>query len=346
MANGLSAALEIAPVQRLGDPIHAKFILSNQSDTDYNVLTWLTPLEKQLFSPSITVSYNGQPKSFDGRVVLRREPGPADYIVVPARGSVSATVDLSEVYAFNQAGTYEVRLATYLQDHYPIDSTSPAAHPQLARKAMLLTSPVHPLQLTAGTPRPTLGAQQRVKEAMKEPRRVPGVTPEGKQNYVLRLSFIGATSDQQNQVFGAWVYASAIVWGPCNRPVDDPRFITWFGAYDPDRFAYVKNNYCNIYYSMGADEYTINCTGAGCEANYVAYTYPGSRTIWLCDAYWTYPTSGMDSQWGTLIHELTHNVLMTADHVYFQQPCMDLAANDPDAAITNASNYMYFAMAD
>lgn len=344
MASELLASLEVAPLQQIGSPVYAKFTLSNQTGTDYRVLLWSTPLEGVLYGPSILVSYNGQPIPFDGPLVLRGEPGPADYVVVPAGGSVSATVDLSAFYAFNQAGAYEVRLDTHLQDYYPIGDKSPAARQRSDHKTLLLTSPVHTLQLAAGTPRLTIGAQQRVKEAMEAPLRFPAIPHKEMTDYVIRLSYIGGTSDQRQEIFNAWVVDSALMLNASRRPID-AHFITWFGTGEPDHFTYVMDNYRNIYHSMGADQYTINLSGGEhCRDNVIAYTFKGARIIYLCNLYWSQPTSGMDSKWATLVHEITHDVAMTDDYTYGQANCQSLAANDHEKAIKNASNYMYFSM--
>lgn len=76
-----------------------------------------------------------------------------------------------------------------------------------------------------------------------------------------------------------------------------------------------------------------------------AYVMPSEidNNIYLGGAFWKAKVKGSDSKAGTIIHELTHRLHGTSDHVYGQEDAKILAKTEPDKATTNADNYEYFA---
>ncbi|KXN92732.1 Peptidyl-Lys metalloendopeptidase [Leucoagaricus sp. SymC.cos] len=95
---------------------------------------------------------------------------------------------------------------------------------------------------------------------------------------------------------------------------------------------------CNSFDSF---TYDCSCTDRGV----FAYVYPSQfGKIYLCSAFWQAPTTGTDSQGGTLIHEASHFIANggTDNRVYGQDGYKTLAINDPDLAVDNADSYKYF----
>jgi peptidyl-Lys metalloendopeptidase len=83
-----------------------------------------------------------------------------------------------------------------------------------------------------------------------------------------------------------------------------------------------------------------------CTDNFFAYVFPTQPyNVYLCNAFWSAPTNGIDSKAGTIVHELSHfNVVAsTADHVYGQSGARNLANSNPNQAVTNADSHEYFA---
>jgi hypothetical protein len=79
--------------------------------------------------------------------------------------------------------------------------------------------------------------------------------------------------------------------------------------------------------------------------NIYAYVDPGNLTVInLGLKFFSAPSIGMNSQLGTVIHEVTHYFLTgnTQDVRYGKDACLDLARRDPDSAIRNADNFEYF----
>ena len=94
---------------------------------------------------------------------------------------------------------------------------------------------------------------------------------------------------------------------------------------------------------MQTTTFTYDLTGSGCGGSVYAYTYKGTTTVWMCDAFWSAPATGTDSKAGTVLHELTHAVAYTDDIAYGQANCRELAVNNPDKAVQNADNHEYYA---
>ena len=82
---------------RLGEHIIIDFKLENLSDHDLWVLSWYTPLEG-LKGRIFDATCDGKPVQYEGIMTKRGNPTREDYIHIPSKGSVSATIDLSEAY--------------------------------------------------------------------------------------------------------------------------------------------------------------------------------------------------------------------------------------------------------
>jgi len=83
----------------------------------------------------------------------------------------------------------------------------------------------------------------------------------------------------------------------------------------------------------------------GEEASTYAYVIPANqdRSIYLGGAFWKAKAKGYDSQPGTIIHELSHELHGTKDHKYGLSSSKKLAKTNPQKATTNADNYEHFA---
>lgn len=81
------------------------------------------------------------------------------------------------------------------------------------------------------------------------------------------------------------------------------------------------------------------------EPNTFAYVRKAEaeNNIYLGGAFWVARTRGFDSSAGTIVHELSHRLANTVDHVYGQSGAKDKAENAPDQAAENADNWEYLA---
>ncbi|KAG8794180.1 hypothetical protein FRC12_000279 [Ceratobasidium sp. 428] len=172
--------------------------------------------------------------------------------------------------------------------------------------------------------------------------------PDHSQHGITRraVSFNGCSATQQSQIItaanSANSYVSAASQYLAGISSGTTRYTTWFGAFTTSCFNAVKSHYLLI----GTDptSTTYDCTNN--DPGLYAYVYanqPGY--VYLCGAFWNAPNTGTDSKAGTIVHEQSHFTVNggTADNVYGQSGCKDLAKSNPDKAVMNADSHEYFA---
>lgn len=115
------------------------------------------------------------------------------------------------------------------------------------------------------------------------------------------------------------------------------------------RVSYVKDGIDKIANVLAKEEiifkkYDLN---DGEEAETYAYVYKedAEHNMYLGGGFWDARTGGNDSRAGTIIHELSHRVHDTEDHVYGREDAKALAKEDPEKAVTNADSYEFLAEA-
>jgi hypothetical protein len=111
----LSAALEAPATVDSGEPLPLTFTLTNNSDVDLYVLTWLTPFEG-IANEIFHVKRDGAILPYEGPLVMRGDPTEEDYLSLDAGASASATVDLAPVYDLSEPGAYTIAFTAALQD--------------------------------------------------------------------------------------------------------------------------------------------------------------------------------------------------------------------------------------
>lgn len=184
-------------------------------------------------------------------------------------------------------------------------------------------------------------------EAQAAERRAP-VSPEsgaaGAAPRVEALRFTGCSTGQVVMLKDAIGRAAtaldrSIGWlraGAAARDVD-----TWFGRSDPRRIAATLQTIRDRLQS--AAPLQIECNSkVECERGQFAYSDGGGTLAGFCDAFFAMPEEGIDSRFGTVVHELSHLVAGTDDYVYGVEDAQDLAARSPRKAANNADNYEYF----
>lgn len=93
-----------------------RFHVFNNSDTAVSMLIWNTPFEPELSADIFTVTYNGVPMPYLGRMVKRSTPGDKDYLVIAARERMEALVDMARYYQMSEPGKYRVQLTPSVID--------------------------------------------------------------------------------------------------------------------------------------------------------------------------------------------------------------------------------------
>lgn len=84
------------------------FHVTNQSDTDIEMLVWNTPFEKLLSADVFLVERDGESVAYVGRKIKRGTPQPEHYMTVPAGERVDKTLDIANYYDMEQAGEYTI----------------------------------------------------------------------------------------------------------------------------------------------------------------------------------------------------------------------------------------------
>ena len=162
---------------------------------------------------------------------------------------------------------------------------------------------------------------------------------------------VNCTPAQISTIMDAQSVIAGRIDGALTFVADGPHYERWFGAFDSGRADIVRDNLGTLkaYALISQPEYTCVAAGQGaCSPGTLAYVAVGaSFEMSLCDACFDLNSVGTDSTWGTLLHEMSHFALgpATDDECYGSVgigTCIDLALNDPDAAVRNADSYQYF----
>ncbi|WP_440135041.1 hypothetical protein [Chitinophaga sancti] len=95
---------------KAGKPILVKFTVNNPTTKEQAFCKWHTPFEQRFLNSFFEVTNSkGEAVPYKGAMAKRVTPPPADtYIKVPAKGSVSAEIDLLMGYKIDAPGTYKV----------------------------------------------------------------------------------------------------------------------------------------------------------------------------------------------------------------------------------------------
>lgn len=329
---GISSRIEaVKPAYKGAEPTGIRFVITNNTDKPINVLKWNTPLEG--FNGNIfQVKRDGVPVSYIGRVIKRGAPRPEDYVNIGPGKSISAIVNLSQAYEIYESGDYTVEFKSRILD---IGHDEPT---KLVRKTLFM-----PKGIRSNT------VSFKLLEKRERPP-LPPVPPRRGTEAKVPV-FKDCSQSQQNTLTTADGNArtnstdsyTLLTTVPEDKRSACERYTYWFGTYDATRYNTVTNHFQRISNAFANETVTYNC---GCDENYYAYVYPNRPyEIYLCNVFWTAPATGTDSQFGTLIHEMSHfNVVAgTDDHVYGQAGAHNLATTNPADAIDNADSHEYFA---
>lgn len=350
----VSYSIKLRPCKEVGDHIHVDFTIKNTSDNDLMILKWNTPLEG-IKSDLFKILKGKYHVRYDGILIKRAAPTEDDYVKLKSGKSITSSVEITENYGINREGNYHIELRSVGLNYIVIPKGSKQkVKISEASNHFHLQTPklVFSLQKGKGQPRQTLGriyrkmatgkasiARKDLKAAAKMKKMAKATSPKAP-------VFEGGTSSQKRTVTTAHEKAFLKVQS-CedqlnNNGSGNSLYKTWFGNYAQSRYSTVSGNYSKVQQAMQNDTITYNLTGQGCGSGVYAYTYKGTRKVWLCEAFWTAPTSGVDTKFGTIIHELSHAVALTDDIVYGQAGAKSLAKSDPSRAIKNADSYEYF----
>lgn len=251
------------------------------------------------------------PLRYAGPLARRTAPTSFDYHSLNAGEELSAVVDLSHCFEFNANGNYVVTL----------DTTNAA----MEQKSRMHFS----VQKTS-------------------------IPPHLKSLAEKAASFSGCSADQQSTTESAIANAITAVDSAFEdnlmKGCVNSDFTGLFGTYSAERYHAVTSTFANVQASFYAENYVIKCDTNDCadDDSTYAFVYPFDlhRHVNLCGAFWPASTTiQIDSQPGTLIHELTHfaDISATDDFQYGFEECLELGATSPCTAVKNADSNCYYA---
>lgn len=328
-----------APASRTRERAPLEFTLANESARNLLFLRWHTPLEGMASNMFLVRDAEGYEVPYSGVLAKRGRPKRSEYVAIRAGDSVSTLVDLADGYDLNGGGAYTVefrdpRASQLLTDGDP-----------MAKSAGDLET-IHIPSNTATLVVPPSGASQpRGDDAGPGDPTAPAV-PAPK-----AISFNNCDASSEaivTEMDGTAATNARLAHGYLANmaPEDqalDAIYQTWFGAHTASRFSTVVSNLDQIVTTFEDSDITYDCAGPLCQASWIAYVFAGGDLeVFLCSGFWSAGTTGFDTQWGTLVHEVSHEVASTDDNAYGQTACKNLAVNDPDAAIDNADSYQLF----
>lgn len=324
---GLKAYIEFEkrePKYKSREPINIVVTFENTSQQPLTVLAWHTPFEG-FFSDMFVVRHKGDKAvRYIGPLAKRGDPTAREYFVIPPGRAVRKVLDLSEAYEIREAGGYTVQLRTFIHDY---GRESPKILARRRQPKVFYTE--------SNIARFELLRKRRSRRAAEA--KLPafaGCSPE--QEQILRLSVWKA----QDIALDALGMLNSTAAG--DRP-ESKRYVHWFGAYSAVRYDTAVAHFEDIALALANEEISFNCVD---NYRFYAYVIPNKPyEITICNKFWNAPLTETDSQSGTIIHEVSHFIVVadTDDHVYTQEKCELLALGDPKKAIRNADSHEYFA---
>lgn len=306
-----------------------RFVVSNTAGADVEVPTAGTPLEGGVFSSRLfaaTDAESGRPLAYVGAMAKRHADARKATVTVPAGGSVSAAVDLSDAFEFEAGRRYVVEVA---------DGAIGAEHvPQAAARKDLRTR-----DFVAGDASVAPHAKRR--SAAARQKRSPVA------QYATNQCSSGELSQLTTAVAGANTGVDDAINYLVTNKCSGPDYREWFGKPSQARFKEAIDTYEKMKDVLNDDDYILDCSEDGCPANTYAYVFPNDPdlTVHLCSVFWQVSNSLQpDSQPGTIVHELSHFIVVgaTDDHEYGPPACRQLAENEPNKAVNNGDSMEYF----
>ena len=292
----------------------------------------------------LIVQRDGEIIRYDGKLVKRGDPPVDAYVLIGPKQGLQSTLDISEAYAVDRVGDYTVRLNALFFDAFTVQGNAKAdpRKRQVHEPHELPVATTIQFKVVAGA-EPKLTSGQTARKASEEQAKTSARAP----------NFNGATGNQEadttlahgNAQHFAALAAEQLEAGPARS---NALYVTWFGAFDQNRYDVVTKHYKDIANALLTEQVTYDFTGKGhrsdtCDPGDIAFTYRGSRTVWLCIGYLSAAQIGTDCKFGILVHEWSHGVSSTDDYAYGETACQNLANTDPAKATNNADSHEYFA---
>ena len=330
-----SATLSTPLEQEMGEDVTCQVEITNNDDVTYYLLKRRTPLEGIKAHIFYIMKGKDSTLKYDGFIFKLGPPMDKEYIRIPGRSSASSMVVLSKAYSFDTPSVYSVKLDTTLRYSKSLRGA------QLSQR--LSSNTAHLTLLSTGR-HPKLTEPETLRRQDEQKLRdTYHLKPSAE---YIKPAFDGnwPWSDKKasQTAFETAYYKAVQSKGAVeNSPLVYSR---WFGTASNKRKEIVENVYDLIASDMSTYQHILQYFGAHCTMSTYAYTWYLSIRIVLCNLFYRAPTTGFDSQFGIIIHEMSHSSADTDDveGAYGTLGAQDLASEDPSLAVDNADCYEYF----
>jgi peptidyl-Lys metalloendopeptidase len=305
------------------------FEITNKGNEPVSVLKRNTPLEG-LLEDCLTVKRNGKALKYDGLHVKRLKVTPEEFSELKPDQSLSREVDLSESYPLAFGGKISVSFKKKLLNVLSGNATTTPAKITGVPANFTVTSAL----------RPTVGDRHREAVPVSES------LPSAARPLAVNVNILGATPERETALRRLHDECLEVSKAAFDSLKNDAKYTEWFGTHTSPRARQVLSVYKRIGDNAGQNIFTYDCNPSSkCNSSVAAQTTFGSTTILICEAFWSLPQTGSDTQLGCLLHEHSHASAGTKDFDGGRRDlARQLALSDPNRATNCAYNIEYYAV--
>ena len=324
--------------QKTLSDVKCSFDYTNNAQEDYYLLKRNTPLEG-LISPCITISREGNPLEYEGIIVHRDAPNQEDFVLVKSGETVSASVKLNDAFIFNSDGHYTIAYNTPLKCVSKDNMNAQSEGAKMSEVAVEESTTLL-MDNTVLLSRPDTQEEEEDEDQADE------TSDKVEVESCSSARFISGSSTQRRHILLAHKRICNKFARAYRQVGNNAHYRRWFGAYTSSRANIVKRVIAACYWGVRRNTVTYSINPSRCRSNWNAFTYKGSKTVYLCPAFHRKGIycvrSGAPTKEGILMHEWTHAFGRTSDHAYGASANQNLARTNPGRAVYNADSYEYF----
>lgn len=298
-------------------PVDLKVTITNISRDPVKILNYHT-LVNGIEGDVLSVSLDGSPVDYIGRMYKRAAPGDGDYLTLRPGESISGIASLWDNYDISVSGRYAIQYKTAILSQ------------QSDKDSGDIVSNVIYIDIDGREPPPDPDDKDDdVFSIVNGPNEFHSCSESRKGDLA------NARENALNYADDSYDYLMIGIAGA--------RYTTWFGANDGSRYSTVRTHFRKIRDAVDNERFKFYCD-CNDSGTFAWVKRKKEYKIHLCPLFWSAPMTGTDSKAGTLIHEVSHFKVTadTDDIVYGQTAAMNLANTNPGNAIKNADNHEYF----
>ncbi len=351
MSNPITANITIEQYNH--GHVDIKCVITNNSGDDYDLLSWHTPLNGRAeFWNMMKVTLKGDDGKnevipYDGLHVKRGKPTIDDYFILKAgKSTEQLSFSLTESYKIEKIGNYDIVLDTIILDAAKTSSNSvPRPHNQY--HSLSLTSNTVTIELDEKSP-PTIAENyRRDQKLVNQATVVPPAS--GTHSKLQPATFTAQSSNAARQKLVIAAHRAGYVWAKAAAMAlsNDSHFTRWFGTFDKSKQKTLISYYIQIVKQMESKSVIYDFDDT---LTHIAQVVGNGKTwdgiVKLGQQFWELESLGLDSQAGTVIHELSHVVYITSDLIkywYSAKRSEHLADISSEYCIMHADSVEYYA---